>query len=463
MYRKLLLSLSLAFTALTSNAQGYAGTTIEERIGSDVDAQEVLNNLSLYQEEFRNQNYAGAFEYWKYVFDNAPLAQIRVYTDGAWILETLIPKESDPVKKQEYFDLLMKLYDQRLEHLDDLNSFATKKTFTTKGNIICRKAYDFAAFNPNPDNNKAYEMFRSGITDMGPNTEAFVLYAFIQCSYNRYITDRNNSEKREDFVNDYLQCTEICEQLLEQAKEFADDTIKAQQIVNNYLPTQNMCESLFIKSGAADCKNLERIYTAKVEENKTNLDYLNNVLKVLNFFECDTVNVYYLASDYAYQLNKTPRAAIGKAQRLLKDGDTDGALKYFQEAIELEEDSKKKASYAEIIAAIFYRKGNIARCRHYCNEVLKYQPSNGNAWLLIATCIARSANGNAFERSKYYCLATDKCLKAKSVDPSCAAKANRQIASYAPYYYPKTEAFFEGIEAGQTITVMGETTTLRLR
>jgi hypothetical protein len=54
-------------------------------------------------------------------------------------------------------------------------------------------------------------------------------------------------------------------------------------------------------------------------------------------------------------------------------------------------------------------------------------------------------------------------LKAKAVDPSCAAKANRQIASYSPYYYPKTEAFFEGIEAGQTITVMGETTTLRLR
>jgi hypothetical protein len=129
----------------------------------------------------------------------------------------------------------------------------------------------------------------------------------------------------------------------------------------------------------------------------------------------------------------------------------------------LEEDVTKKAKYSLSIAAILYRRGNIAGCRQYCNQTLKYQPSNGNAWLLIATCVARSASGDALERSKYYCLAVDKCIRAKSVDPSCAAKANRQIASYSAHFYPKSEAFFQGIQAGQTVTVMGESTTLRLR
>ena len=81
-----------------------------------------------------------------------------------------------------------------------------------------------------------------------------------------------------------------------------------------------MCNELFIKSGAADCGALEKIYTSKVEENKTNLEYLNGVLKVLTFFECDKSDIYYTASDYAYQINKTPDAAIGKAQKLYKDG-----------------------------------------------------------------------------------------------------------------------------------------------
>ena len=180
MNRKIIFSLILAGATLTSNAQRYAGTSLYDRIGHGQDSIEVMNNLSLYQEAYKARNYAEAFESWKYVFEKAPLAQIRIYTDGAWILESLIPQETDATKKQEYFDLLMKVYDQRLANLDDLNSFASKKTYSTKGNIICRKAYDFANFNPNPDNEKAYEMFRSGINDMGPNTEAFVLYSFIQ-------------------------------------------------------------------------------------------------------------------------------------------------------------------------------------------------------------------------------------------------------------------------------------------
>lgn len=90
-------------------------------------------------------------------------------------------------------------------------------------------------------------------------------------------------------------------------------------------------------------------------------------------------------------------------------------------------------------------------------------PSYGDAYLLLASCIVRSASGDHLQKSYYYCLATDKCLKAKAVDPACATRANRQIAGYTAGYYPKSEAFFAGLKAGQSVTVMGETTTLRLR
>lgn len=453
-----------AVSSLCASAQDYSGTTLYDRIGHGQDSIEVINSLSLYQDEFKNQNYEEAYTHWKYVFENAPLAMIRVYTDGAWMLENLISKETDETKKKEYFDQLMKVYDQRLENLDALNSFATKKTTTTKGNVICRKAYDYYCYSPVKDNEAAYKMFRSGINDMGENTEAFVLYYFIECSYNRFMANPNDATIREDFIKDYMECNEICDRLLEQAKEFAEsDTIMAQKIVNNYQPTQDKCNDLFVKSGAADCDALEKIYTAKVEENKTDLVYLNSVLQILTNFECDKSNIYFTASDYAYQINKTPQAAIGKAQQLLRNEDYDGALKYFNEAIDMEEDVSKKAKYSFIIAAILYRKGNLSGCRQYCNQTLKYQPSNGNAWLLIANCIVRSASGDNLQKSYYYCLAIDKCVRAKSVDPACAAKANRQISSYHGGLYPKSEAFFAGIKEGQKVTVMGETTTLRFR
>lgn len=481
--KKILLTFTMALVSAAASAQDLKGTTIYDRIGHGQDSIDVLGSLSLYQESFKSQEYLEALEPWEFVFQKAPLSMIRVYTDGAWMFETLIQKETDAAKKKEYFDKLMKIYDQRLANLDALNSFATPKTTSTKGNIICRKAYDYYYFCPSMDSETAYKMFKEGINDMGPNTEAFVLYAFMDCSYRRYIANKTNIDIRQEFIQDYMLTNDICDRLLEQAKEYPSETIpadpesedstkwveqiklhpEAEKIITAYQPTQTQANDLFVSSGAADCEALERIYSAQVEANKTNLEYLNAVLAILNKFECDKSNIYYTAADYAYQINKTPQAAIGKASRLLKEDDVEGAIKYFDEAIELETDEAKKAKYSYIVAALMFKQGKISQCRQYCRKSLQFNPSNGDAYLLQASCIARMATGDHLQKSYYYCLATDYCNRAKAVDPATAAKANRQAATYASYYYPKSEAFFAGIKAGQKVNVAGETTTLRLR
>ena len=481
--KKILFTFTLALASAAASAQDLQGTTIYDRIGHGQDSIDVLGSLSLYQEAFKSQSYLEALEPWEFVFEKAPLSMIRVYTDGAWMFETLIQKETDAAKKKEYFDKLMSIYDKRLANLDALNSFATPKTTSTKGNIICRKAYDYYYFCPTMDSETAYKMFKEGINDMGPNTEAFVLYAFMDCSYRRYMANKANTDIRQEFIQDYMLTNDICDRLLEQAKEYESETIpadpesedstkwveqiklhpEAEKIITAYQPTQTQANDLFVSSGAADCEALERIYSAQVEANKTNLQYLNAVLAILSKFECDKSNIYYTAADYAYQINKTPQAAIGKASRLLKEDDVDGAIKYFDEAIELESDEAKKAKYSYIVAALMFKQGKVSQSRQYCRKSLQFNPSNGDAYLLQASCIARIASGDHLQKSYYYCLATDYCNKAKAVDPASAAKANRQIATYSAYYYPKSEAFFAGIKAGQKVSVAGETTTLRLR
>ena len=489
MKRTFLVALVLATSTITALAQGYAGTTFNDRIGHGQDSIDVINNFSLYREAFKDQSYEEAYPNWKAVLEKAPLSQIRIYQDGAVICENLLMKETDAAKKEEYFNTLMKMHDMRIANLDDLNSFATKTTTTTKGNILCRKAYDYYCFAPQKNNEEAYKIFRSGIDDLGQNVDAYVLYYFIECSYNRFYANQNDEAKREDFINDYMNCNDICEQLLEEAKSYPAEVIpanpesedsteweervvlspEAQKIIANYQPTLDKCNDLFVKSGAADCDALAKIYGTKVEAAKNDLAQLNTILKILQNFECDKSDLYYLAADYAYELNKTPRAALGKAQKLLKAGDTTGAMKYLQEAIDLETDNAQKGKIAFTIAQLLYQKGNISGCRQYCNSALKYVPSMGRAYLLIANCIVRSAPGASQDpdamltRSYYYCLATDKCLKAMSVDPSCAGRANSQIANYKNGYYPKSEAFFKGLKAGQSVSIMGETTTLRLR
>ena len=486
MKKQVILGLMLT-AALAVSAQDYSGTTFNDRVKighTEEEATEIINNFSLYRDAFKEKNYSEAYDYWKKVLDQAPLSQIRIYQDGATLCEALLQdKNLDAAKKDEVFNTLMSMHDTRIKNLDALNSFASKLTYTTRGNILGRKAYDYYCFAPKKNNEEAYKIFKSSIDDLGENVDAYILYYFIECSYNRFYANKDNIQMREDFINDYMSCNDVCERLLEEAKSYPAEVIpanpesadsteweervvlapEAQQIIANYQPTLDRCNDLFVKSGAADCETLAKIYAPKVEEAKKDLATLNGILKILQNFSCDKSDLYDLTADYAYELNKTPNAALGKASKFLKAGNTNEAMKYLEEAISLETDPAKKGKTAFAIAQILYSRGNISGCRQYCNKTLSYTPSNGRAYLLIANCIVRCASGDALERSKYYCLATDKCLKAMSVDPSCAGAAGRQMASYRNGFYPKSEAFFAGIKAGQSVTVMGESTTLRLR
>ena len=83
--KKLFAALTIALSCASASAQDLSGTSIYDRIGHGEDSVAVLGSLSLYQEAFKEQNWADAIEPWEFVFNKAPLSMIRVYTDGAWI------------------------------------------------------------------------------------------------------------------------------------------------------------------------------------------------------------------------------------------------------------------------------------------------------------------------------------------------------------------------------------------
>lgn len=475
MKRNLLLAAMFAVVTLTAQAQGkYAGTTIYDRIGHGEDSTAVLTAITLYRESYKDKNWKEALENWKVVFEKAPLAQSRTYTDGVVIMQQLIQGTQDEAEKKTYFDQLMKIYDQRLANLDDLNSFATAKTTTTKGNITTRKANDYYTFAPNtPDKlETSYKMFKEGINDMGVNdVQGYILYNFILCSDARY--KANKEAAREDFINDYFTTKEVCENLLEQAKEFAftdsiatqEDSIRAAEleaqgakIVAQYQPTLNKCEELFFNSDAANCSDLDKLYSTKVDQNLENKTYLRQVIKVLSDFECDSSALYTKIFDILYPKTEKKTTTSG------------GSLDFYLEEYANETTSSRKAKLAANIAQIYYKQGRLSDCEKWCRNALAAQSTYGHAYLLMANCVVRKAPAantadvqGMLKRSYYFCLAIDKANRAKAVDPACASQANRQISNYTQNLFPKAEAFMMGKKAGEKVTVLGETTTLRFK
>ena len=83
-----------------------------------------------------------------------------------------------------------------------------------------------------------------------------------------------------------------------------------------------------------------------------------------------------------------------------------------------------------------------------------------------AIIASRDNLGDDFEKRTAFWVAADKYAKAKSVDSSVAADANKRLSDYASHYPNNEEVFFRDMKDGDSYQVKGcinEYTTVRSR
>ena len=419
--------LAIAMMAVSATAMAqYEGTAWYDRIGTGEDSLRTRQNLSMFQTAINSSNWAEAYEAWKPAFEKAPFAQMGLYTNGAYMMAMLIQGEQDTAKKQQYFQELMNIYDTRVKNLEGLNSFTRADRRATEGDVIARKAYDYAAYAPSCDPaytlDKAYDMFKDGINKIneqgGREVEGFVLDAFFRVSYAKYQADNNGF--RESFLQDYLESKDVCDKMLQLAKEESDPE-KAQKIVAKYDQPLNTIEGLFAESKAADRDQIVAIFTPKIEANKDNLAYLKSALTLMAANDCDDTPVYYKAAEYAYRIEPTFETAIGTAQKYYKDGKTTESVKYYNDAINLCQSDTQKGNIALRVAAAMRKGGDFKSAYEYLDKAMQYNPD------LEGKCYMQRAN--IATKEKNYAQAKTYCDKAAAADITLAGQAQRLKSS----------------------------------
>lgn len=407
--------------ALPAMAQ-YEGTTVYDRIGHGEDSINTLGNIVLYKDYYKAKDYMSAYGPWKEVLEKAPCAEVSTYAYGAAIVANILVKEADMAKKKTYFNELMNLYDTRLKNLDALNSFTKPNKRATKGDILARKAFDYAYYGAGVADNysldNAYKQFREAIdlinADGAKEVPGFVLDKFFEISYQKYVAD--NAGFREQFLQDYLESREACEKMLSLANE-AEDSVEAQKIVAQYDPTLNRIETMFAQSKAADRDQLIAIFGPKVEENKTNLAYLKSALILLSANDCDDTDVYFKAAEYAYNIEPSYESAIGTAQKYYKEGKVAESVKYYDTALELCKTDQTKAAISLKIANALAKSGETDKAFTYLDKAIGYNSAiSGKAHLVRAQILASKKN---FSEAISY------CNKAAKEDVSISGSANR--------------------------------------
>ncbi len=444
----MLFALSLSASAVFAQKGAEDGS----RFGHGQDSLNCLKNISVYTEYVKTNNFKDAFTPWKAVFDEAPWAQVGTYTNGAKILRALIAGEKDGAKQKEYFNLLMKVHDQRIQYLDQLNTLVKNKT--TKGDILGAKAHDYFTMG-GADNNEAYAMFAEAVAAEKQNLPYYVLMEFIDSSAKKVKAEEAHKEQ---FIQDYIA-----------AAGYANEAFKAATKENakkNYQTAKENIDAHFINSGVATCDNLQDIYAPKVEENKANLDYLKSVITVMQKLGCRESEAYFAASEYAHAIEPTAATAFGCGAMYYKKGEIDKSVQYFDNAIELEQDPIQKADYCFTVAQILFGNKQLSKARQYARQSIELNGENGKPYMLIAQMYASSPNWSeeASLNKCVYFAAIDKLQKAKNVDPSLAEECDKLIRQYAGYTPKDEDLFFIGLKKGSSVTIggwIGETTTIR--
>lgn len=405
-----------------------------------------MNELSLYNEFYKQGNFESAMPHWRKVYNKYPKSTLNLYIHGSNMFESMIENASSSEEESKFIDELMKLYDKRIKY------------FGEKGYVLGRKATAWLKYKLDNDRaqengdlketlKKGYDWLNESVSERGKESELPVLVLLMQTSRSLF---KLGELPKETVVRNYDTCTSILNDALENATD--DKVIKDINDVQAYI------EDIFGTSGAADCEALVNIFTPQYESKKDDIEFVKAMLRRLGNANCDETQLFANATERLYELEPSAEAAFNMARRFVKRDDSERAKNYYQQAMEQETDKELLAKYYYEYALFIYAKEHaLQEARSYARRALDIKSDYCEALMLIGNiyvAASRSFGSDDFEKSSVFWLAVDYFERARS-NPDCAVDASKDASNYRRYFPNKEEAFFRGLQEGQTYKVGG--------
>ena len=410
--------------------------------------EECLVNLSLMNESAKNKQYADAIKPWYAVFDNCPNANRAIYSRGREILQWEIAQQTDPAEYKRVFDKLMEMYDSRIKYFGNDEKYSANWIIGVKGLDYFTYAKDDVQKKP------AYQWLEQSIDGLVNDSELEILRVFMVISYDIYKADSTHAEK---FINDFNKISKILDNI---SKSETPNASTAAELKTNI-------EYLFVTSGVAKCEKLDEIYSAAVDKNISDMEYLNSVISMYRRAGCTESEIYFKAAVAVHKDQPSVESARACGAMSYKKGEYNQSITFYREAIALSNDKEEQADLNYAVAQIYYKDmNNYPRSREFARNALGIDPKYGRAHVLIATMYAKSKiYDDPILAKTIYWVAVDQLIKAKQADPSLAEDVNGMIRNFTPHFPSKEDVFFhQQLQAGKSFTVEGwinETTICR--
>jgi len=456
--------IDFAFSGVIPGAEGSEAEVVSgdivlktaEELLKDQD-KDFMNQLSLYGEFYKQGDYNSAFPHWEILKNKYPKSTPNIYIHGSKIYESYLDNAKTDEERDKYLAELMKLYDQRIKY------------FGGEGYVLGRKGiawieYNRAEIRKTPWEGDdlikvtkiGHEYLDKSVNLQKVETELPVFLMLMQTTRGLF---KLNALPKETVVLNYDKCNSHLNEIIAKTTD--------KEKVANAKEIQNYIESLFSTSGAADCEALINIFTPQFETKSGDVEYIKSMLRKLRQAKCDESALVEKATIRLYELEPSAEAAFNMARGYVKKDDLPMAMKYYEQAISQEKDTKLLATYYYERGLLLYIKQSAYQeAREMARKAIALDPDLCDAYMLIGDIYAtasRSFDGTNLEKQAIFWLATDYYNKARRGD-DCSAEAATKISDYRKYFPNKEDLFMEGLQAGQSYKVQGwinESTTVK--
>ncbi len=421
-------------------------------IGFAQQDEECMTKLSIFHEYVKAKNYDAAYEPWMAVRNKCPKFNNAIYIDGEKILNHKIKKATVATDKVNYINDLLKLWEQRAMY------FASK---TKKGEYAakaCQLMYDNRKVLNNKTDEELYECYDAAYKlDKATFTNPKSLYTYFSLMVDLYDAKKKPAkdlfnkyddvvEKVEEEVKNY---SEKLNKLIEKEEAGTELTKKEgryKKFYESYLNAYDQISgSIDQKLGdRANCENLIPLYKKDFEAHKSDAVWLQRAAGKMSEKECTDDPLFFDLVNAYHKLSPSANSAYYLGILKDKEGRSNEAIKFYEQAISLETDNFKKAKLYNRIALKLKAKHRYGKARNYFRQALKLNPSNGRPYLSIAAMYAASANNcgtTNFNKRAVYWLAADEARKAARVDPTQKKNSAKSVANYLAKAPQKSEIF----------------------
>jgi TolA-binding protein len=442
-----------------------AGNVKAQRFGqTPEDSSACIMNNSLYQEFYKQKNYKDAYEPWTQVVKHCPKYHVNTFIRGGNILRYMIAGAATPADRDKYVDEYLALQDVRTQ------------AFGEEYNNLAMKAKILVEFRPN-EKEQIYNLYKEAATKGGVKLDAQYCPLYVEATINYLHSIKANSEQMSILFDAYDYASETLETIVKQNKAalaeaqaagVAKAIKKAETELNNSMSYLALTEQMI--EPFASCDKIIPIYEPKFNANPNDIELLKKITTNLDRKNCTKSDLFFSATENLHKLEPTAKSAYMMGKMLMDKEQYKEAAVYLEEAVKTFDDNDSKAKASYLLATALMNSGQYSAARTAAYQVADFDKTlEGKAVLLVASMYLKSAVSCASHEGKIRgaaWVAYDEAARAKSIDPSIEAEAQKVMNSARSQWPSKEDMFFNSINPGSSFSVgcwIGRGTTARSR